>query len=237
MITIKKMEIGYGDVFSSNYEIIKKGPELVYRYGKLSPREVKRVPDISEWRMFAEAITPLLKTWKKEYYNEEKNGVQWRVNIETSEGYFYSCGSNDFPEDFHFFLRHCRSIIRRNDFADDFRVYRKSPVREINRFNKKIIQLLKSRRKSVTQLAHFLDYNVDFVTNLLNSAETFNHQDLLRVCTFLNELPSDFMYETMPDVFSRVLMDLRHRSGVAALRIAETQRQIISYFEQTVILN
>jgi hypothetical protein len=214
MMIIKKLEIGYGGFFSSNYQIVKNGQELVYRYGNAEPiHELKRVPEQREWNQFAEAVTPLLKTWKKEYGNEVSHGIRWRVRIETNEGYFDCWGSNDFPEDFNSFLSHCRTILGTNDFANDYlpKGEKKYPF-TINTFNQKIKRLLVTKRKSVEQLANFLKSDFNTVKRQLNSMETFEYDDLIKICSYFGELPADFFYDTLPDrnskIFKEITIDL-----------------------------
>jgi hypothetical protein len=237
---IKKLEIGYGGVLTSNYEIVKNGRELVYRFGKHFPiNEQVRVPAHLEWLEFAHAIMPILKQWKKEYYNETRNGIQWKVSIETTDGYFYSCGSNEFPENFQTFLFHCRNIIRSEDFASDFRAsYGRAVLpMPLNAFNRKILRLLKAQRKTIRDLAEFLDHDIDMVKAQLRSTETFRQEDLTRICAFFNELPTDFLFETSPEPYSSVVQDIQTSSTLVRQRIRETQRLIIDYFDNTFVVN
>jgi hypothetical protein len=237
---IKQLEIGYGGVLSSNYEIVKQGRELIYRYGRhFAANQIVRVPAHLEWLEFAHAVMPLLRNWKKEYYNESRNGIHWKVSIETNEGFFYSCGSNDFPENFQTFLFHCRSILRSSDFANDFRhsYVRVPAILPLSFFNQRITRLLREQRKTVRQLAEFLEYDPEMVKKQLSSSESFHHEDLKRICFFLDELPADFIFETSPEPGSPIIGDIQDGSATIRKRIDETQGLIVDYFDNTFVAN
>lgn len=63
---------------------------------------------------------PFPTYWKREYFAEVCDGIQWEVKIITDDFVFKSHGSNAFPSDFEDFLKIVREFTGVGEFADSF---------------------------------------------------------------------------------------------------------------------
>src|SRR5688500_4790182 len=126
---IKKFYILYGVDLAGNEQFLKKRRDVFY-YAQDSPitdlrKEIPdnahRIrPDKRQWKSFLALIKPFSTYWKKEYFAEVCDGIQWEVKIVTDDFSFKSHGSNAFPSDFEDFLKIVREFTGVGEFADGF---------------------------------------------------------------------------------------------------------------------
>jgi hypothetical protein len=123
---IKKFYISYGG-YSGGYEqFLKKGRDIFYYSEDRQitdlrdriPEDAVRIrPEKREWKYFLESIKPFPTYWKKEYFAEVHDGIQWEVKIVTDNFTFKSHGSNAFPSDFEDFLNLVREFTNVREFG------------------------------------------------------------------------------------------------------------------------
>lgn len=107
----------------------------------------------------------------------------------------------------------------------------------INLFNENIKVLLDTQNLTLNALAAHLGYDVDVIEKQLNAEQTFPYSDLVKICSFLNQLPADFFYERVPDDIALIAAELAGDSRISILRFRETKLQIVSYFHRRVVYN
>ena len=100
----------------------------------------------------------------------------------------------------------------------------------ISPFNKKIKHLLRAKRKTMKQLAAALDYEYSVVRRQLNSQDTFSYPDLIKICSFLQQLPTDFFCDRQLESNSALRRKLEINSDVTAIRVRETQKMVVNFF-------
>ena len=134
---IRKFYISYGGYFGTNEQFQKKGRD-VYYYSQDSPfSDLRDVipdealcirPDKRQWKSFIAAIRPFPTYWKREYFAEVCDGIQWEVKIITDDFVFKSHGSNAFPSDFEDFLKIVRAFTGVDEFAVGFEQKMSRPI-------------------------------------------------------------------------------------------------------------
>ncbi len=107
----------------------------------------------------------------------------------------------------------------------------------VHRFNQNIIELLREKNKSVNALAAYLNYDATEVGRQLRSEQTFPFGDLVKICLFLGQLPADFFYEREPVDVSGIRDEMKGDHRLQHLRMRETRKQIVRYFERKVEYN
>lgn len=108
---------------------------------------------------------------------------------------------------------------------------------EVSPFNRKIKLLLRVKKKTMKQLAAALDYEYSVVRRQLNDRETFNHPDLVKICAFLEQLPTDFFCDRQLEANSVIRRKLEVNSDVTAIRVRETQKMVVNFFFAHAIFN
>ncbi len=108
---------------------------------------------------------------------------------------------------------------------------------KVHRFNQNIMELLREKNKSVGSLAAHLNYDASAVGRQLLSAQTFPFGDLVKICMFLGQLPADFFYEREPVDAVEIYTDMKGDPRLVQVRMRETARQIVRYFDRKVVYN
>jgi len=108
---------------------------------------------------------------------------------------------------------------------------------KVHRFNQNIMELLREKNKSVGSLAAHLNYDASAVGRQLLSEKTFPFGDLVKICLFLGQLPADFFYEREPADVSEIYTDMIGDPRLVQVRMRETRRTIVRYFERKVVYN
>ncbi len=108
---------------------------------------------------------------------------------------------------------------------------------KVNRFNQTILELLREKKKSVGSLAAHLNYDVAAVGRQLHSEQTFPFGDLVKICSFLGQLPADFFYERQPAELPEIYCQLKGDQRLVLIRMRETGKQLARYFERKVVYN
>ena len=130
---IKKFYISYGGYFAGHEQFFKKGRDIFYYSedwpisdlrNKIPEDAVRIRPEKREWKSFLAAIKPFPTYWKKEYFAEVCDGIQWEIKIVTDGFIFKSHGSNAFPSDFEDFINIVREFTGVKEFGE-------GPVRPI----------------------------------------------------------------------------------------------------------
>lgn len=126
---IRKFYISYESYYGRNAQFLKKGRDVFY-YSKDMPfadlrhkipdNAIGIRPDKVEWKSFLASIKAFPTYWKREYFAEIDDGIQWEVKIITDNFTFKSHGSNAFPSDFEDFLNLVREFTGVKEFAEDF---------------------------------------------------------------------------------------------------------------------
>ena len=125
---IKKFLISYGGHAAGNEQFLKKGRDVFYYCDNTPFPDLRDVipddaiclrPNKREWKSFLASIKPFPTYWKKEYFAEVCDGIQWEVKIVTDDFTFKSHGSNAFPADFEDFLELVRQFTGIKKFAVD----------------------------------------------------------------------------------------------------------------------
>jgi hypothetical protein len=101
-------------------------------------------------------------------------------------------------------------------------------------FNQKILRMLDEKKRSAKELALYIGQDENVVQQRLYSSVTFDFENLVKICRFLNELPADFFFETQPEPSSVLVRELEADSANVLLRIGETQRQLIVSFKSLI---
>jgi hypothetical protein len=96
---------------------------------------------------------------------------------------------------------------------------------------------LKHKGKTISELARHLKSDQSAVKEQLDSFNTFSYADLINICAFFNELPSDFFFEVLPIPSSEIYKDVRDTRKALDERMERTHSQLVNSFRKNISFN